>query len=431
MTQSIVARRIVYHIGGYDFTMPAEAAHRRFTRELRRFERTWSVGAAASPPALDADAAAWDVHATGRNWRVETRYRFLRWDDVIAAAGRRAMWRRVPQGLLAGADFVAGGALWGYLRTNWRYALFFLYPYLLFAGLCAAAWFAGAALTRASGSAALGVAGGAAAFLALMRWPARWLLLPQLFDDWIFARDYVRRGDPLLDARLDRVANHLCEAARGGAADEILVIGHSLGAVLAIDLLDRALAREPELGRTGARVALVSVGSSILKIGLHRGARRFHAAAGRVASAPGVFWAEYQALTDVMNFYKTDPLTEMRVAAPRHPVVRQVRISRMLDAAIYRRIRYNFFRVHCQFVSGNDQRAPYDFFMLMCGPLSAEAQARLPDGAGSVIGPDGGLLKALATDAPANKETAEQKPADDAAAEGAPVEQPAPAQARG
>jgi len=401
MTAPIVTRRLVYHISGYDFTMTVEAVQRRFVRELRRFEATWSVTSSVTPPVISADETALDVDTNGPNWRVHTSYRFFRWDDVIAADGRKHLWQRVIAGLIAFVDYVIGGALWGYVRTNWRYALFFLYPYLLFAALVAIAWLAGSAASRLVGSSLAGIAVGIAAFLALMHWPARWLLLPQLFDDWAFARTYIRGGEPVIEQRLDRVARELSTAAQAGDVDEIIVIGHSLGAVLAIDLVDRALKLDPDLGTTGARIAVLSVGSSILKIGLHRGARRFHAAASRVASAPGIFWAEYQALTDVMNFYKTDPVVEMKLTAATHPLIKIVRIKNMLDPAIYKRIRRNFFRVHCQFVSGNDRRAPYDFFMLMCGPLTAEQQARSQDGAASAIGADGALLVGDATPRPA------------------------------
>ena len=50
----------------------------------------------------------------------------------------------------------------------------------------------------------------------------------------------------------------------------------------------------------------------------------------RVAQAPHVFWGEYQALTDVMNFYKSDPVAVLGLPG-RGPLVRVVRISRMLQ----------------------------------------------------------------------------------------------------
>ena len=156
--------------------------------------------------------------------------------------------------------------------------------------------------------------------------------------------------------------------------------------MLAIDVLDRALRLEPRLGQDRSAVAFISVGSSIPKIGLHRAAARFRAAVERVANAPAIFWGEYQTLTDVMNFYKVDPVTDMGLKG-RSPVIRQVRVKAMLDPAAYRRIKRNLFRVHNQFVSANDRRAAYDYFMLLCGPLSAENQARSRDGGGSANPP--------------------------------------------
>ena len=388
---SLVAKRLVFHVGGYEPLSP-EAMYRRFEREIRRFEKTWSASAAVTPAEIDVDGASWRVATTGPNWRVETECRLLRWDDILAAAAREPMWRRIPRGLLAFGDFIAGGALWGYFRTNWRYALFFLYPYLLLVALAALAALAGNLVAEAALSALAGVAAGALAFVVLLRWPGRRLYLPLMLDDWIFAQAYVRRGDPILDARLDRFAQMIAAAARAGGADEIVVIGHSLGAVLAADLAARALRLDPNLGQAGPRIVLLTIGSSLLKIGLHRAAGRLHVAVERVVAAPGVFWAEYQAITDVMNFYKTDPAVEMGVGDGRGPVIRIVRLSRMLDPAYYRRIKRNFFRLHRQFVSGNDRRATYDYFMLVCGPVPVECQVRSAEGAGTAIAKDGSLL---------------------------------------
>jgi hypothetical protein len=47
--------------------------------------------------------------------------------------------------------------------------------------------------------------------------------------------------------------------------------------------------------------------------------------------------------------------------------------------------------VHCQFVSANDLRASYDYFMMVCGPVPVETQVRTADGAVAAIGDDGSL----------------------------------------
>jgi hypothetical protein len=226
----------------------------------------------------------------------------------------------------------------------------------------------------------------------LLAGPVRWLHLAPLFDDWSFSRDYIRAGNSVLGQRLDRIATQIGEAARVSSVDEILVVGHSLGAVLAIDLIDKTLRLQPALGLGGPRVAFISIGSSILKIGLHRAASEFRAALARVATAPGVFWGDYQARVDIMNFYGTHPTAAMALKDGAMPVVRFVEIGRMLEHATYRKMRLRFFRLHCQFISGNDRRAEYDYFMLTCGPLTAECQTRNPDGAQGMIGGDGALI---------------------------------------
>ena len=93
-----------------------------------------------------------------------------------------------------------------------------------------------------------------------------------------------------------------------------------------------------------------------------------------------------------MNFYNTNPMAEMALPTEGGPVVRLVEFGRMLEHAMYRRIRLKFYRLHCQFISGNDRRAPYDYFMLVCGPVSAKSQTLASDGAVSMIGEDGAII---------------------------------------
>jgi len=387
-----VANRVVFHIGGYDPITTHAGAQRRFVREIARFQRTWSVKAIVDGLRDTADQIQWNVTTTGPDWQVETDYHLVRWHDVIEAFGRRSIGSRISVGILTFLDFVLAGTLWRYLLTNWRYAVFFLYPFVMFGLLIAIAFLIGALAFKITGSIPIAIGGGLFGFAAVLAGPWRWLQLGNLFDDWIFSREYIRCGNPEIEQRLDKLAAELVAAASSSAADEILVVGHSLGAVLAVDLLDRALKLDPTLGRNKIPVTFLSVGSSILKIGLHPKAIRFRAMVERVARSRAIFWGDYQALVDPLNFYKSRPMAEMGLSTEDEATVRVVRFSRMLDHDIYQRIRLNFFRLHCQFVSGNDKRTSYDYFMLTCGPVSAKSQTLAPDGAMSMIADDGGLV---------------------------------------
>src|SRR5258708_16167937 len=171
---TIIVKRLVFHLGGYDPITPYVVAQRRFVRELARFERTWS--AKASIGALDesADQATWSVTTNGPNWQVESDYRLVRWDDVIEDFSGQTVWRRVPLGIIAFLDFIWSGALWGYLRTNWHYAVFFLYPFVMFGLFVAAACAAGAYASLRGVSIALAAAATLLLMSALILRPLRW-----------------------------------------------------------------------------------------------------------------------------------------------------------------------------------------------------------------------------------------------------------------
>lgn len=392
VTGKPVAKRLVFHIGGYDPITSDVSAQRRFVREIARFQRTWSVKAVVGDLHDTADQIQWNVTTTGPDWLVETDYRLVRWYDVIEVFGRRSIGSRISVGILAFLDFVFTGTLWRYLLANWRYAGFFLYPFVMFGLLIAAAVLIGVLAFKITGSIPIATGGGLFGFAAVLAGPWRWLHLGNLFDDWIFSREYIRCGNSQIEQRLDRLATELVAAANNFAADEILVLGHSLGAVLAVDLLDRALKLDPALGRNKTPVTFLSVGSSILKVGLHPEAARFRMAMERVTKSRAIFWGDYQAIVDPLNFYKSRPMAEMGLSKENEATVKIVRLSQMLDDDIYQRIRLNFFRLHCQFVSGNDRRTLYDYFMLTCGPISARSQTLAPDGALSMIADDGGLI---------------------------------------
>lgn len=390
MSAPLVQKRCMLHLGGYEPMRP-DRYHRRFERELRRFERTWNVSASLSPPALSADGlvASWHITTRGPNWQVETEFRLLRWDDLVAADRARPGWKRLLRGLTALADFVASGAALAYFRVNWRYGLFFVAPIVVMASFAALALGLAAGVARLQPM--LAPIAGLAAFAGLLYWPGRWLHLGYLLDDWSFAADFVHRRCREIEARLDRLAEQLLADVRSGRFDEILVSGHSLGAAFLPTLVDRALARDPTLGRAATPLNLMSTGSSLLKIGLHPSAAWLRSAVGRIVSAPAVYWVDYQALVDVINFYRTNPVQALKLPASDKPIVRVVHIRDMLDATTYRRLRGDFFRLHRQFMMGNDKRYFYDYYLTCCGPLAFADAVAAKERLTMLFGPDGAL----------------------------------------
>jgi pimeloyl-ACP methyl ester carboxylesterase len=265
-----------------------------------------------------------------------------------------------------------------YIVANQRYAIFFLFPILSVVLFAAVGWFFARLLTGFVGldgfnAVALGVPAGLLLFLALMRWPGRRWRVEQLLDDWVCAHDYIHGGRPDIDARLDRFAETLLARAREGGLDEIVLVGHSLGAMLVLDVIVRALARDAGFARRGAAVSVLTIGATIPKFALHPRAQAIRARIARVVAEPSVAWTEYQSRADTISFYKFDPVSLRRIDDDRldgKPVIRRVQIHDMLLPETFERCRTHVLRLHYRSVMANDRRAPYDYFLMACGPVS-------------------------------------------------------------
>jgi hypothetical protein len=392
MQRPMIARRHVFHVAGYD---PYDVAgqHRRFRRELAKFATTWGVSASASEP----DGAAWTVTTRGPNWSVETVYEPLDWHDIVLADLARPALGQLAAGAVTFWDFIASGTFARYIAASHRYAFFFLVPFLdilLFvaAGALGGYVAAGALMLAGTARALAAVAIAAAGIVILMRWPGRRWRVMQGLADWIFARDYMLGRRPDIEARLDQFAGRLIDCVRDEKPDEVVIIGHSLGATLVVDLLTRALAREPELGRRG--LAVLTIGATIPKLALHPAGGRLRDCANKVAAE--LFWVEYQSRDDAISFYKFHPVA-LRPVAPADdtapPLVRRVQFHEMMTAEDFRRYRLSFMRLHYQFVMANAKRATYDFFMISCGPLPLRQIATAPGGPVDAIAADGALIQ--------------------------------------
>jgi hypothetical protein len=394
----MVRRRHVYHVAGYD-PMDAGALYRRFTRQLDVFRRTWNVDASVSALEQTGDKcrAWWTVRSRGPNWEVEAVHEALLWDDIVRADFRRPLALRLLKAAFAYCDLIVTGTMFRYIVANQRYAIFFLFPIFSVVLFAVAGWIVARLTTGFLGldgvaAAALGVPLGVAVFLLLLRWPGRRWRVEQLLDDWICAHAYIHGERPDIDARLELFAEALLAQTRDAALDEIVIVGHSLGAMLVLDVIVRALARDANFGRRGPAVCVLTIGATIPKFALHPRAQAIRRRIAEVAAEPSIAWTEYQSRADTISFYKFDPVSLRRIAADRldsKPVIRRVQIHDMLLPETFARCRTHVLRLHYRSVMANDRRAPYDYFLMVCGPVAFSDWTMSPLGLLDFVAADG------------------------------------------
>ena len=209
------------------------------------------------------------------------------------------------------------GTLGGFARANWRFATFITYPHvvLLLEALC---WRPASPSCSQPASSALGVpdlfsmAAAAAVFVALvgtmLKYTENHTYVLYLLSDTIWTWEFSHRQRPEWDARIDRFAQHLVNVTKASDADEIVIVGHSSGSFLGTEILARALKLDPDLGRRGSRVVLLTLGGNYPIVGFHKVSQDFRDHLRQLAIEPSIDWIDCQSRKDVMNFYQFDPI---------------------------------------------------------------------------------------------------------------------------
>ena len=388
-----VQHRHIIYVQGYDPRGLAQY-YRMFRTELRKFGRLYQLAATISRPevAPDGETASWAIETKSGDWQTRTSYDFLRWEDLIKRDLAAPIWGTVFHAMWIYWRLMFGGTIARFWKAHWRFATFITYPHFVL--FLEALLIAGVAFAFEQGLDALGIpdpfsmAAAAALFVAglgtMLKYTENQTYLLYLLSDTIWTWEFSHRQRPEWDARIDRFAQHLADVARTSDAEEIVVVGHSSGSFLGAEILARALKLDPNLGRHGPRVVLLTIGGNFPIVGFLAASTEFRDHLRLLAIEPSIDWIDCQSRKDVMNFFPFDPITGHGIdagAARRNPTIVPVRFRDIIKPEHYNRFRWKFFRVHFQFVMANERPHAYDFFMIVCGPVPLRERMARPEAA--------------------------------------------------
>jgi hypothetical protein len=396
-----------------------------FRTELRKFGRLYQLATTLGRPQSrsDDEITSWSIETEAEGWKTRTTYDFLRFEDFIQRDLASPIWRTVFRSVFFYWRLVFNGTMGRFTRANWRFATFITYPHfiLLLEALCVAAF----AFVFEKGLQALGLPLPLSAPLAfalfvlvlgsVLKYTENQTYVLYLLCDWIWTFEFAHQRRPEWDERIDRFADYLCKTARASDADEIVIVGHSSGSFLGTEMLARALKLDPALGKHGPRVVLLTLGGNYPIVGFHAAAQHFRDHLRELAVEPQIEWIDCQARKDVMNFFQLDPLASHGIevgADRRNPQIVPVRFREVIDPRHYNLFRWQFFRVHFQFVMANERPHAYDFFMIVCGPVPVRERMAHPQAALTVVTAKEAVLReqawlALESAAPSHENAAD------------------------
>ncbi len=372
-------RRTVFYIPGYD-PFPARRYRELYRNEGAR-QAEISVYEIGMFPGDRVDA--WRVASLMDGRVTETEVEVLAWSDIVQASMDRSIAATYAQMVRTA---------WLYLTTGTFRRLFWLskgpmvaalYPVamlvLQLALAVAAGWIAGG-IVGAFTWPVLGWLVGLPLAFAVLRGFQRIdgaLYAHYLMHDYAFSAGHRGATPPELAAREEDFAARIA-AALVDDVDEVLVVGHSSGAAIAVSVLAR-LVRE-EIAGDGERptLALLTLGQSIPMVSFLPEAKRLRADLRLLSEQKHLAWVDVSAPGDGCSFALVDPVAVSGVGREGKPwpLVLSAAFAQTLSPETLARLKRRYFRLHFQYLCAFDRPGDYDYFRITAGPTTLAERFR-------------------------------------------------------
>ncbi|PJI91716.1 hypothetical protein BC777_0550 [Yoonia maricola] len=402
-----VSKRRVFHIPGYDPMPP-----RRY-RELYRSEGAAQADISGYEIGVKADTSddtfRWTVGARIDGQSVLSQVDVLVWADIV----RESMAQSIPA-----TYWQLAQTAWIYISTGTFRRLMWmrkgpviaaLYPIVMLLGQLIAALIAGSLIGGWAQNLILGALAligvteggffnavdwvawmiGWALFVGIVVVLLRWfkardnkLFAYYLMHDYAFSAKLRGETPPQLQERMKAFEAIISEAlAMDG--DEVLIVGHSSGAHLAVSII-ADLVRAGHVRPDGPKLAFLSLGQVVPMVSFLPRARQLRSDLAYLSTCDQITWVDVSAPGDGCCFALCDPVTVTGVApeGKRWPLVISAAFTQSLSSARWNALRWRFFRLHFQYLCAFDQPKDYDYFQITAGPvlLADRYAGRQPSG---------------------------------------------------
>jgi hypothetical protein len=374
---SNVRRRRVFYIPGYDPFPP-----RRY-RELYRREGAEQAAISGYEIAVGRGPGqpreAWRVKARIDGHEVLSDVEVLVWSDLVQGSMDQSIVGTYVQLFRTAGLYLFSGTLFRLMSLRKGPILAALYPVMMLLAQLGVAWIAGWAVASLLGLVlprGLGwVAGVPVMVWLLIRFKRldHRLFAYYLMHDYAYTARFGGVNPPELEARMADFRRAI-RSAMDTPCDEVLVVGHSSGAHLAVSILADLLREGVPPG--GPALSFLSLGQVVPMVSFLPRADRLRADLHDLAARDDLTWVDVTAPGDGCAFALCDPVAVTGVApkGKRWPLVISAAFSQTLSEARWKALRWKFFRLHFQYLCAFDRPRDYDYFRITAGPMTLGAR---------------------------------------------------------
>jgi hypothetical protein len=362
-------RRRVFYLPGYD------PFHPRRYRELYRREAAAQAAISGYEMRLTPKQVkgpyGWRVTGVIEGRVAEADVEVLVWSDLVRTSMAAGIAGTYVQLLRTAWAYIGSGALFRLMRLRKGPMIAALYPIVFLLaqlGLAlGAGW--GVFLLGAMVHAVLGAVAGMVMVWGVLRLFRRWdhkVYAYYLMHDYAYSAQFGGANPPELEVRMGAHMQTI-RAAMDGDFDEVLVVGHSSGAHLAVSILaDMLRAGVPDKRPV---LSLLTLGQVVPMVSFLPKAGRLRGDLQYLSVQDALTWVDVTAPGDGCAFALCDPVSVTGVAteAKQWPLVISAAFTQTLSPARWRAMRWRFFKLHFQYLCAFDRPGDYDYFRITGG----------------------------------------------------------------
>jgi len=368
-----VKKRQVFYVPGFD------PFHARRYRELYRSESTDQAeisGYEITQTRKEGGGPyGWHVAAKIDGVAVAADVDVLIWADIVRKSMKAGILGTYAQLASTAWIYISTGVLFRLTRLRKGPVIAALYPVVMLLGQLILAAVASLAVGYLLAFITPWISGlGLLAGYALLLWFRKKdgkIYAYYLLHDFAFSARWRGANPPAIETRLAAFSDQIAAALQSDV-DEVLIVGHSSGAHLAVSALADVI-RQGRVPENGPALAFLSLGQAVPMVSFLPNANRLRADLNYLCQRDELFWLDVTAPGDGCCFALCDPVSVSGVApdsGKKWPLMISAAFTQSLSPERWRELKRRYFRLHFQYLCAFDAPRDYDYFQITAGPVA-------------------------------------------------------------
>ena len=366
-----VTRRLIFYVPGFD-PFPLRRYRELYRKEAKRQAALagYQISQLPPDPALGAD---WGVDSVFEDQRTFAAFIVLGWSDLVKHAMSAGILRTYVALFQTLWIYLYSRAFFDLIQMRKGPVIAALHPVVMLLSQLLIALFTAWLVSLNFSSFWLSVPFASVIFIAILR---GFKALDRIFFAYYLMQDFafsaqLRGAYPApLQQRINAFSARIEKALKENW-DEILVVGHSSGAHIAISALAQ-IERSAAFDQAPATVGFLSLGQVIPMVAFLPNAGQLRRDLYDISLSTAIYWVDITAPGDGCSFSLCDPVavSALPLAAQTGPLVLSAAFSQALSPTRWRRLRWRFFKLHFQYLRAFDETHHYDYFAITAGPIT-------------------------------------------------------------